>query len=198
MSVSSLNASNCLYDNTANAPKKTKQNQQKKANNNGDKNPISRKGEAANLAGATFLGGLAVGGKLLLELATDGDFEVDQIAKTADKLVEKNKKNASKDMKTLYKIGAFAAIAGGLVAGFATLYTLFKAPQIAYDSKVNAYKKGKDMDVYIKSNKAEREIYSQIADKAKNASVEEKQELKEQYLKMRMAKNQVPDFAKQK
>ena len=37
-----------------------------------------------------------------------------------------------------------------------------------------------------------------VAEKAENSTPEEKEALKEQYLKMKMAKNQVPDFVKQK
>ena len=82
------------------------------------------------------------------------------------------------------------------IGGFALLYTLFKAPDINYKGNVNAFKKGKDMDVYIKGNSAEKEIYTQMNEKAKNASPEEKAKLKEQYMLMQKAKNRVPDFAK--
>ena len=83
------------------------------------------------------------------------------------------------------------------IGGFALLYTLFKAPEINYNGNVKKKKKGKDMDVYIKGNSAEKEIYTQMNEKAKNASPEEKAKLKEQYLMMQKAKNRVPDFVKQ-
>lgn len=63
-----------------------------------------------------------------------------------------------------------------------------------YDGKVNAFKKGKDMDVYVKSNKVEKHLYDQMNDKAKEATPEEKEKLKQQYLKLKAAKNQTPDF----
>ena len=50
------------------------------------------------------------------------------------------------------------------------------------------------MDVYIKSNEAERELYTQLDDKAKQSNSQEKTQLKEQYLKLKNAKNEVPDF----
>ena len=50
------------------------------------------------------------------------------------------------------------------------------------------------MDVYTKANNAEKEIYMQLDEKAKSSNPEEKEELKEQYLKRKNAKNQVPDF----
>ena len=50
------------------------------------------------------------------------------------------------------------------------------------------------MDVYVKANDAEKELYTQLSDKAKNSTPEEKGTLKDQYMKLSMAKNQVPDF----
>lgn len=50
------------------------------------------------------------------------------------------------------------------------------------------------MDVYTKSNEAEKELYTQLDEKAQSSSPEEKEQLKEQYLKLKNAKNQTPDF----
>jgi hypothetical protein len=50
------------------------------------------------------------------------------------------------------------------------------------------------MDIYIKSNEAEKELYTQLDEKAKQTNSEEKDTLKEQYLKLKNAKNKVPDF----
>ena len=176
---------------------------QKKSNNKkifeqADTNPISRKGEIANLVKATFLGGLVLAGKLFWELTWDGDFLFDNIAKTANEIVDKNKKEAAENKKFLYTLGAFVSLLAAAFAGFALLYTAYKAPKIAYESKINTYTKSQEMDVYTKSNNAEKELYAQIAEKAKDSTPEEKEALKEQYLKMQMAKNQVPDFVKQK
>ena len=179
-----------------------------------DDNPISRKGEVMKLVTATFIGGLALAGKLLLEIVDNGDFLVDIFAdkakKAADKSVpnvEKDKiineakqeaKKAAKDRKILHSIGAFGALVATFFAGFALLYTAFQAPKIAYESKVNTYKKSKEMDVYVKSNEAEKELYTQLDEKAQNSSGEDKTQLKEQYLKLKNAKNQVPDYVKLK
>ena len=54
-----------------------------------DANPISRKGEVMKLVTATFLGGLAFAGKLILELAENGDFVIDTFANKAKKVAEK-------------------------------------------------------------------------------------------------------------
>lgn len=52
------------------------------------------------------------------------------------------------------------------------------------------------MDVYVKGNSVEKELYTQMNEKAKQANEEEKAKLKEQYMQMKMAKNRVPDFVK--
>lgn len=173
--------------------------------------PISRKGEVMKLVTATFIGGLALAGKLLLEVVDNGDFLVDVLAEKAKKAAKESKssaekekvineakkeaKKAAKDRKILHTIGAFGALVATFFAGFALLYTAFHAPKIAYESKVNTFKKSKEMDVYVKSNNAEKELYTQLDERAKNSSAEEKAQLKEQYLKLKNAKNQTPDFA---
>jgi hypothetical protein len=169
-------------------------------------NPISRKGETMKLITATFLGGLALAGKLILELADDGDFLIEIFSKKAKKMADDGAKKIDnkalmdearkeiKNKKVLNTIGAFAALVATFFAGFALLYTAFHAPKIAYESKVNTFKKSKEMDVYIKSNEAEKELYTQLDEKAKKSNKEEKTQLKEQYLKLKNAKNEVPDF----
>ena len=193
MEVSTVN----IFNNYQCNPKFKSQRAEKNNKKQVDTNPISQKGETANLVKATFIGGLALAGKCLWELIIDGDFFFEDVAKKAGKLVDKNKKDASKNKKFLYKIGAFAALMAAGFTGFALLYTAYKAPKIAYESKINTFTKSQEMDVYTKSNTAEKELYTQLAEKAKESTPEEKEALKEQYLKMRNAKNQVPDFVKQ-
>ena len=52
--------------------------------------------------------------------------------------------------------------------------------------------------VYDYTNDTEKELYTQMNEKAKNANDEEKAKLKTQYMQMQMAKNKVPDFIKLK
>ena len=104
MSISAINTINNYQYNPSFAKKKIEQPSQKN-----DENPISRKGEAANLVKATFLGGLALAGKLVWELVVDGDFEFENVAKKAGELVDKNKKDASKNDKS--KISSIKKIA---------------------------------------------------------------------------------------
>lgn len=168
--------------------------QQKQTSKN-DNNPISRTGEKAKLTKAAFVAGLGLGAKLLFEVL-DGEFVVDTLGEKAEKIVDKQHKNATRNKKVLLALGAWAGLVMAFIGGFAMLYTIFKAPNINYNGNVNAFKKGKDMDVYIKGNKIEKELYTQMNEKAKNANKEEKAKLKEQYMQIKAAKNQVPDFIK--
>ena len=168
--------------------------QQKQTPKN-DNNPISKTGEKAKLTKAAFVAGLGLGAKLLFEVL-DGDFVVDTLGEKAEKIVDKQHKNATRNKKVLLALGAWAGLVMAFIGGFAMLYTIFKAPNINYNGNVNAFKKGKDMDVYIKGNKIEKELYTQMNEKAQNANKEEKAKLKEQYIQMKASKNQIPEFVK--
>lgn len=158
-----------------------------------DKNPISKSGEKTNLAVTTFVGGLGLGARLMFEVFDEG-FVFDDLGRAASKYVNKNHKGLSGAKKELFIVGTAVSFIAAAIGGIALLYTMYKAPKINYEGNVNAFKKGKDMDVYIKGNKVQKEILTQMNDKAKNADEQEKQKLKEQYMKMQMAKNKVPDF----
>lgn len=158
-------------------------------------NPISQNGEKALLVKGTFVAGLGLGARLLFELMDDG-FVVDELGKKAAKINKKTNSNLSPMKKAISGLGIWAGLIMMFIGGFAMLYTIFNAPKIKYNSKVNAFTKSKDMDVYIKGNEAEKEILTQMNDKAKNADENEKAKLKEQYIQMQMAKNRVPDFVK--
>lgn len=159
------------------------------------KNPISKTGEKTNLAVATFVGGLGLGARLMLELFDDG-FVIEDLGQAANKYVNKNHKGLKGAKKELFVIGTAVSFIAAVIGGIALLYTLYKAPKINYEGNVNAFKKSKDMDVYIKGNEVEKELLTQMNDRAKAADENEKAKLKEQYAKMQMAKNQVPDFIK--
>ena len=160
-------------------------------------NPISRKGETMNLIKATFLGGMGLGARLLWEIF-DGDFLFEHAGNTATKVVDKNKRNLTGLKKDLCYAGATVGILVAGVSAFAILYTALNAPKIAYKSKVNTFTKKKEMDVYINANSAEKGIYTELSNKAKSADDTERAKLKEQYMQMQMAKNEVPDFVKLK
>lgn len=159
-----------------------------------DKNPITKSGERSKLLKATAIAGLGVGAEALWYLIDDG-FMFENIFDWSDKIVEKNQKNVAKSKKNWSHLGAFGLLTGGFIVGIAALYTAYKTPEIMYNGKVNAFRKSKDMDVYIKSNEVERELYNQMNDKAKDATGDEKEVLSQQYLKLKAAKNQTPNVA---
>lgn len=170
-----------------------KVNQQTAKNSAADENPISKLGERETLLKTTMGAGLLVGLRALWWLTEEG-FTWDSLFNASKKLVDKNKSGLTGTKKSIAHLGAWAALMVGFVAAVAIGYTIYKTPNIMYDGKVNAFKKGKDMDVYVKSNKVEKHLYDQMNDKAKDATAEEKEKLKQQYLKLKAAKNQTPDF----
>lgn len=167
---------------------------QNKQSSNKDNNPISKTGEKAKLVKATFIAGLGLGGSCLAELA-DGDTIAEIFGNNAERIVNKQKRQVSQNKKLLLTLGVFGGLIAAFIGGIALLYTIFKVPDINYKGNINTFKKRKDMGIYIKGNKVEKELYSQMNEKAKKASKEEKAKLKEQYMQMRAAKNEVPDFA---
>ena len=162
-------------------------------NKDDDENPISKLGERETLLKAAVIAGLGFGVNALFYLAEDTTVLEDTFTMSG-KLVEKNKKGVTGVKKSLTHLGAWAALCIGFVGLAAAAYTLFKTPEVMYNGKVKAFTKGKDMTVYTKSNKIERELYDQMNEKAKDATAEEKRVLAQQYLKLKAAKNQTPDF----
>lgn len=162
-----------------------------------ENNVISQKGETALLVKGTFFAGLVLGARLIFEIF-DGDFLIETAGKKAAEIVEKTRKNTSPIKKNLIWIGATAAILAAGISGFALLYTMFNAPKIAYKSKINTFSKGKEMDVYIKANNAEKELYTQLNQQALTADNNKKDELRRQYVQLMLAKNKIPNFVHQK
>lgn len=191
MSLSVNNISSCNF-----SPSFSQQKQVKKgaevghAQRKSDANPISRKGEVMDLIKTTFVGGLGISAWLLMELVETGTTE--PLEAVYDKVAK-----AKKDKNMLIKIGATASILAAAACGIALLYTIFNAPKIAYESKVKTFEKTKEMDVYIKANSAERDLYEQLTDEAKKSTnILEQNNLKAQYTQLALAKNKVPDFVK--
>lgn len=192
LSVNAVNITSFTNNHRKNQNRSTKQ-------TDSINNPISTKGERMKLLTTTFIAGLGLGVKLLAELM-DGDFLGEILFKKGRNIANKAEKQAklSKNKKILVGIGTVVGLVGMFIGGFALFYTLYKTPKINYDGKVNAFKKGKEMDTYLKSNKIEKDIYTQMNDKAQNSDFSEKEKLKEHFLKMQMAQNKVPDFVKLK
>lgn len=165
-----------------------------------DKNPINKGGERATALLATMAVGLVGGLRLLCAVADDGDgaqFLGEMSQKISNKILKRNTKPGEKITKLNQIFGPIAVIAA-FVALFAIVFTLYNLPKTMYEADVKTFKKKKDMDVYIRGNAVEQELYNQMNDKAKTATDEEKAKLNEQYAKLKAAKNVVPDFVKLK
>lgn len=164
------------------------------ANKKEPDNPISKTMEQVDVAKASLVAGVGFGLRALWYLS-DNTFLIEKTFKKANELVEKNKKGISENKKMALLAVSWVGIVVGLVGLFAGLYALFNAPKSTYEGKINAFKKTKDMDIYIKSNKVEKELYNQMLDASKNAETQaDKEHLKQQYWKLRASKNEVPVF----
>ena len=164
-----------------------------------DKNPINKKGEQSNALLATAAAGVLFGVRILFGILDDGDgaqFVGEMAKKVSDKI--QKRKGVNPKQTLLNKIGGPIAVLAAFVGVMAFLYTLYNMPKTLYNAKVNTFKKSKEMDVYIKGNAVEKELYNQMNEKAKNANEEDKAELNIQYAKLKAAKNVVPDFVKLK
>lgn len=159
-------------------------------------NPITKPGERAILLKATIGAAGVAGLQFVRDMILDDDkFSVfKNISKSiSQKIISKKENLTEKEIKNIKHktyIGVILATFGVI----AVSYLLNKIPYIKYEGDVNAFKKGKEMDVYIKTNRTETALYDQMNEKAKNSDTEEKEKLREQYMKMRIAKNKVPDF----
>ena len=67
-----------------------------------------------------------------------------------------------------------------------------------YQGKINAHKKAEEMDIYLASNRIEKDLYEQVDAKAKEAKTQEELEkAQSQYMMLKMAKNDIPSFIQQ-
>lgn len=164
-----------------------------------DKNPINPKGERSNALLATAAAGLLFGVRVLFGILDDGDgaqFVGEMAEKVSDRI--QKRKGVNPKQTLLNKIGGPIAVLAAFVGVMAFIYTLYNMPKTLYNAKVNTFKKSKEMDVYIKGNAVEKELYNQMNEKAQNANEDDKAELNKQYAKLKAAKNVVPDFVKLK
>jgi len=176
-----------------NKPQQQKDAAPKSAKIDTSDNPISKRGERMKLFTATLLAGLGVGARALWYLSEDG-FAFEHIENASKKLSKKYFSNIPKNKRLPFAILGTLGLMGVFIGGIALLYTIYKAPKIAYDGKVNAFKKGKEMDVYIKSNAVEKNLYSKINEEAKDADEQKKEQLKQNFATLNLAGSRVPDF----
>jgi len=175
-----------------NSPEIKKNKTQKTKNEN--QNPINEKGEFSKLLLGTVAAGFGFGARALFNLLDD-DFVCTKFSDAGKKLADKNFKETSSFKKDVAALGSAVGYMGIFVAAIALIYTIFNTPKVKYETKVNTFTKSKDMDVYIKSKKIEKDLYDELDKKAKESSDSEKEKLKAQYFLLKKAKTEVPQFA---
>jgi ribosomal protein S18 acetylase RimI-like enzyme len=131
-------------------------------------NPIHSSLEYLDAAKLTAGAGLVIAGRFILDF-----FDPSEI---------KSKKDLRSFVILSLAIGAAAAI--------------LSLPKNLYKSKVETFKKKKEMDVYVRSNSAEQKLYERLDSEAKKADEKRKDELKQDYLMLKTGKNLVPEFIK--
>lgn len=162
-----------------------------------DKNPIKKSLEQLDTLKATIGAGIAAGVYALYYLSKEG-FAVDTLFDTGVAIAKKNEYKTKNALKPVMYLGSIALVFAGFIGAIAAVYTAYNTPKALYKGKINAFKKEKEMDVYIKGNKVEKELYNQMNEAAKNADAAQKKHLALQYAKLKSAKNIVPDFVQLK
>ena len=197
MRINALNSfNNVKYVNfTNNSASKNSQ----KSNNQGiehDKeNPISKPLEQLDVVKASLIAGFGFGARALYYLFDDTSL-LETTYNAGQKLAEKNYKHVQNSNKRfVLGLASSAAIIVGTVGLLAGLYAAYNAPKSMYQGKINAHKKAEEMDIYLASNRIEKDLYEQVDAKAKEAKTQEELEkAQSQYTKLKMAKNDIPSF----
>lgn len=167
------------------------------SNKDNDKNPVKKGYEQLDAMKATMAAGLSFGLYALYYITKDGT-AFENLSNWGLRIAEKNHKKFGnkKALIPFVALGSVAFVFAAFIGIMAALYTAYNTPKALYKGKITAFKKEKEMDLYIKGNKVEKELYNQMNDAAKNADSEKKKELSKQYAKLKAAKNIVPDFVK--
>ena len=194
MKINTIKNYNINFKNSTPAQTKTKEALKENSIKHDAENPISKPLEQLDVVKASLLAGVGFGARALYYVFDETDV-LDYTFEASQKLVDKNYKNVKGTKRAIASVASWGAILVGVVGVLAGLYTLYNAPKSMYQGKVNAHKKAEEMDVYLASNRIEKDLYKEVGTKAKEAQTqEEQQKAKEQYMKLQMAKNQTPGF----
>lgn len=199
MNISAVRNINNVKYNNVNFTNNTSSVKNAENKNNGiehDKeNPINKSLEQLDVVKASLFAGLGFGARALYYLFDDTSI-LETTFDAGQKLANKNYKNVkSANKRFALGLASSAAIIVGVVGLFAGLYAAFNAPKSMYQGKVNAHKKAEEMDVYLTSNRIEKDLYNEVGTKAKEATTQEELEkAQSQYMMLKMAKNEVPSF----
>ncbi len=175
---------------------KTKENQDTKTVEY-DKNPISKNGEKIVLFSGALISAMGIIIKTISRMYqedTDGSLGK-SFSRFINKIIDKKNPNISGKNRDTMFIGTSLMVLGLIVVGGGILSVLAKAPKLNYEGNVNAFVKSKEMDSYIKGNKAEVELYNQMNERAKSTfDPQERQKLYSSYMMLQNAKNMPPSW----
>ncbi len=164
-------------------------------------NPISKKGEKVVLFSGAFLSAAGAILKIFYNLAKDDTDGLigKRFDKFVNKIIDKKNPNVKGKEREVMVFGTSLIVLGLIVVGGAILSVISKAPKLNYEGNINAFKKSKEMDAYIKGNKAEVELYNQMNERAKSTfDPEERQKLYSSYMMLQNAKNIPPSWTNTK
>lgn len=168
--------------------------------NKEDENPISKKGEKVVLFSGALISSMGAILKVMYNLTKDDTegYWNKKFDKFVDKIIDKKNPNVKDKKRHIMHIGTSLLIFGLIVVGGAILSVITKAPKLNYEGNVNAFKKSKEMDAYIKGNQAEVELYNQMNERAKSTfDPIERQKLYSSYMMLQNAKNIPPSWTSQ-
>lgn len=164
-------------------------------------NPINSGFEYLTAVKATLLAGLAFTARLAFEFLEYGDFNMFDTFKSKPKVTEQQrileelgliqKKVAKKSMNPALK---FTLLATSFVALSTGLYCAFALPKNLNKTRIETFKKKKEMDVYLRANSAEKHLSERIIQEAKTADELQKAGLTKDLMTLKMSKNDVPSF----
>lgn len=164
-------------------------------------NPISKKGEKVVLFSGAFLsaaGAIIKGCCNVAAEDTDGSFRK-SFNKFINNIIDKKNPDVKGKKREIMFLGTSLIVLGLIVVGGAILSVISKAPKLNYEGNINAFKKSKEMDAYIKGNKAEVELYNQMNERAKSTfDPKERQKLYSSYMMLQNAKNIPPSWTNTK
>ncbi len=164
-------------------------------------NPISKKGEKVVLFSGALISAMGVTIKGLYKMScedTDGSLGK-SFNEFINKIIDKKNPNVKGKKRKVMFIGTSLLVLGLIIVGSAILNVITKAPKLNYEGNINAFKKSKEMDAYIKGNKAEVELYNQMNERAKSTfDLEERQKLYSSYMMLQNAKNIPPSWTNTK
>lgn len=151
------------------------------------KNPIKSGFEYIDATKATLAAAVVVTGRVLLEFS-DGD----AIGEIID-AVYKAKKSPNNTMKEIFKNKRIKVLSL-IPLAIAGVYFVTHLPKNIYKKKIETFQKKKEIDVYTRTNSAEKALYERVHTESLTANDSQKNDLAKTYLKLRTAKQKLPDF----